>query len=99
MPDLVITSAANPRLKALLALRRRRTREETRTTVVEGYEGHQDLSAMSRTSPEDWATKIVGAIESDKGVLDPGGSERLAKLASRGPGFLLDLVARSFSRR
>jgi len=67
--------------------------------VVEGYEGHQDLSAMSRTSPEDWATKIVGAIEADKGVLDPGGSERLAKLASRGPGFLLDLVARSFSRR
>lgn len=39
MPDdLVITSPANPRLKALVALRRRRTREETGTSVVEGYE-------------------------------------------------------------
>ncbi len=67
--------------------------------VVEGYDGNQDLSKMSRTSPEDWAAKIVSAIEADRAVLDPGGSERLAKLASRGPGFLLDLVARSFTRR
>jgi TrmH family RNA methyltransferase len=36
--DLVITSPANPRLKALAALRRRRTREETGRTLVEGYE-------------------------------------------------------------
>ncbi|MEO3937462.1 RNA methyltransferase [Dermatophilaceae bacterium Soc4.6] len=36
--DLVITSAANPRLRALVALRRRRTREETGTTLVEGHE-------------------------------------------------------------
>jgi TrmH family RNA methyltransferase len=36
--DLTITSASNPRLKALLALRRRRTREETGRTLVEGYE-------------------------------------------------------------
>lgn len=67
--------------------------------VVEGYEGHQDLSSMSRTSPEDWAKKVAGAIESDRSVLNPGGSERLAKLASRGPGLLLDLVSRSFDRR
>ncbi|MBB2987575.1 TrmH family RNA methyltransferase [Terracoccus luteus] len=38
MPDLVITSAANPRLKGLLALRRRRAREETGQTLVEGHE-------------------------------------------------------------
>ncbi len=38
MSDLVITSAANPRLKSLLALRRRRVRMETGTTLVEGYE-------------------------------------------------------------
>jgi TrmH family RNA methyltransferase len=38
MADLLITSPANPRLKALVALRRRRTREETRTTLVEGHE-------------------------------------------------------------
>lgn len=67
--------------------------------VVEGYAGNQDLSNMSRTSPEDWAEKVVGAIESDKAVLNPGGSERFAKLASRGPALLLDLVSRSFDRR
>jgi TrmH family RNA methyltransferase len=38
MADLHITSPANPRLKALAGLRRRRTREETGRTVVEGYE-------------------------------------------------------------
>ena len=67
--------------------------------VVEGYEGNQDLSGMSRVAPEEWAGKVADAIERDKGVLDPGGSERLAKLASRGPGLLLDLVSRSFDRR
>lgn len=67
--------------------------------VVDSYEGHQDLSTMRRVAPADWAGRVAGAIESDKGVLDPGGSERLAKLASRGPGLLLDLVARGFDRR
>jgi TrmH family RNA methyltransferase len=38
MSDLVITSPANPRLKALAALRRRRAREESGRTLVEGYE-------------------------------------------------------------
>jgi RNA methyltransferase, TrmH family len=38
MADLVLTSPSNPRLKALVALRRRRTREETGRTLVEGYE-------------------------------------------------------------
>lgn len=38
MPELFITSAANPRLKGLVALRRRRVREETGQTLVEGYE-------------------------------------------------------------
>jgi TrmH family RNA methyltransferase len=38
VPDLLITSAANPRLKGLVALRRRRVREETGQTLVEGYE-------------------------------------------------------------
>ncbi len=36
--DLVITSPANARLKSLVALRRRRVREETGTTLVEGFE-------------------------------------------------------------
>jgi TrmH family RNA methyltransferase len=36
--ELTISSASNPRLKGLLGLRRRRTREETGRTLVEGYE-------------------------------------------------------------
>lgn len=36
--DQTITSAANPRLKALVALRRRRRREEEGRTLLEGYD-------------------------------------------------------------
>jgi len=38
MADLVITSPSNARLKTLVALRRRRAREESGLTLVEGYE-------------------------------------------------------------
>ena len=38
MADLEITSPSNPRLKGLVALRRRRAREQSGTTLVEGYE-------------------------------------------------------------
>lgn len=38
MSDLVITSPANQRLKDLVTLRRRRVRESTNTTLVEGLE-------------------------------------------------------------
>jgi RNA methyltransferase, TrmH family len=38
MADLIITSPSNPRLKALTALRRRRVREESGRTLVEGFE-------------------------------------------------------------
>lgn len=38
MAELLITSPSNPRLKALVALRRRRTREEQGATVVEGHD-------------------------------------------------------------
>ncbi|HEU4330962.1 MAG TPA: RNA methyltransferase [Lapillicoccus sp.] len=51
MADLLITSPANPRLKALVALRRRRTREETRTTLVEGHE-ELALALASGIRPE-----------------------------------------------
>jgi len=37
-PDLEISSPANPRLKQLVALRRRRARDEAGVTVVEGFE-------------------------------------------------------------
>ena len=38
MNDLIITSPANPRLKALVGLRRRRVRDEQGTTLVDGFE-------------------------------------------------------------
>lgn len=38
MAELYVTSASNPRLKAVLALRRRRAREEHGRTVVDGFE-------------------------------------------------------------
>ena len=38
MAELHVTSASNPRLRAVLALRRRRVREEEGRTVVDGYE-------------------------------------------------------------
>ncbi|HEY7719041.1 MAG TPA: TrmH family RNA methyltransferase [Pedococcus sp.] len=38
MSDLIITSPSNQRLKSLLALRRRRSREESGLTLLEGYE-------------------------------------------------------------
>ena len=38
MAELLVTSASNPRLKSVLALRRRRVREDEGRTVVEGYE-------------------------------------------------------------
>ena len=38
MPELHVTSPSNPRLKAVLALRRRRVREERGLTVVDGYD-------------------------------------------------------------
>lgn len=38
MPDLLITSPTNPRLKHLLALRRRRARDAAGQTLVEGFD-------------------------------------------------------------
>jgi TrmH family RNA methyltransferase len=38
MSDLIITSPSNQRLKTLTALRRRRAREESGMTLIEGYE-------------------------------------------------------------
>ena len=38
MPELLVTSVSNPRLKAVLALRRRRVREDEGRTVVDGFE-------------------------------------------------------------
>lgn len=52
MSGLVITSPSNPRIKGLAALRRRRVREESGTTLLEGYEELQlalDAGLVPRT--------------------------------------------------
>ncbi len=51
VPDLLITSPANPRLRSLVALRRRRIREDSGTTLVEGYE-ELSLALASGVCPQ-----------------------------------------------
>ena len=64
------------------------------TATQEAYEDHvKDTSSWGHNEPEEWASKVVAAIESDEDVVGPGGPEAIAKLASRGPGALMDLVA------
>jgi short-subunit dehydrogenase len=63
------------------------------------YGKHLDTSSWDSVPADEWAAKVVKAIESDDDVLGPGGKTSIAKLASRGPAFLLDAIAgRSFSR-
>jgi uncharacterized protein len=63
------------------------------------YGRHIDAAAWDDQAPADWAAKVVHAIERDDHVLGPGGRLALAKLASRGPAALRDIVAsRAFSR-
>jgi hypothetical protein len=63
------------------------------------YGAHLDTSSWDQMAPEEWARKVVAAAESDAHVLGPGGKTALAKLASRGPGFVLDAISgRMFSR-
>jgi short-subunit dehydrogenase len=65
----------------------------------EAYEGQLSTSGWGEQQPEEWASKVVKAIDSDDHVLGPGGRTALAKLASRGPAFLLDATTgRAFSR-
>jgi len=63
------------------------------------YGRHMDTSSWDKVEPLAWAEKIVNAIESGDHVLGPGGKTAFAKLASRGPAFLLDALSdRMFSR-
>jgi short-subunit dehydrogenase len=66
----------------------------------EVYGRHMDTSGWDRVAPEDWARKVVAAIEADQRVLGPGGRSSLAKLAAHAPAFVLDAItARLFSRQ
>lgn len=59
----------------------------------------KDASGWGHVEPTEWAAKVVKAIEEDYDVVGPGGPEALAKLASRGPGALVDFLAsRTFDR-
>ena len=65
----------------------------------EVYGRHMDTSDWPSVEPAEWARRVVCAIESDKQVLGPGGRLAAAKLMSRGPGKLLDIVsARMYQR-
>jgi hypothetical protein len=64
------------------------------------YGRHMDTSGWDKVAPEDWARRIVEAVEDDRDSLEPTGKTRLATLAARGPAQLLDLAsARMFSRQ
>lgn len=69
--------------------------DETKET----YGRHLDTSGWEEVEPGEWAAKVVSAVESDDHIVGPGGRTALAKLASRGPAFVLDaLTAKGFSR-
>jgi short-subunit dehydrogenase len=69
------------------------------SATEEIYGEHLDISGWGRTEPADWAARAVEAVKADRRVLNPAGKARLAILAARGPGWLLDQVtARVFSR-
>ena len=64
------------------------------------YGRHMDTSGWDKVSPAEWAARVLGAIEDDDHILGPGGKTALAKLASRGPAFLLDAFTdRVFTRQ
>ena len=64
------------------------------------YGRYMDTSGWEKVPPGEWSAKVVKAIESDDDVLGPGGKTAFAKLASRGPGFVMDAIsARMFSRQ
>jgi uncharacterized protein len=65
----------------------------------EAYGQHLDTSGWTEVTPEEWAKKVVSAVESGDHIVGPGGRIALAKLASRGPAFVLDAITGSgFSR-
>ena len=54
----------------------------------EVYGRHMDTSGWDKVEPEEWAEKVLAAVEADKSIVGPGGRLAVAKLASRGPAFL-----------
>ncbi len=103
--ELVITSAANPRLKALTALRRRRTREEQGRTLVEGFE-EVELALAAGVTPQVLyhCLELMSDPVSGQQLLDRAGAQgaelvRLGRVAfekvayREGPDGILAVVA------
>ena len=66
----------------------------------EVYGRHMDTSGWDKVEPDEWVEKVLEAVEADRHILGPGGKTAYAKLASRGPAFLLDAISdRMFSRQ
>jgi short-subunit dehydrogenase len=64
------------------------------------YGRHMDTSGWDKVEPEEWVEKVLEAVEADRHILGPGGKTAYAKLASRGPAFVLDAISdRMFSRQ
>ena len=62
-------------------------------------EDHVSTSGWDQHTPDEWADRIVAAIESGDEILGPGGKAAVGKLATHMPPFVLDAVAgRAFSR-
>ena len=53
-----------------------------------------DTDGWIQYSAPEWAQKVVKAIEDDDDVVGPGGKAALGKLATHGPGWLLDRATR-----
>lgn len=109
MHELVITSPANPRLRALTGLRRRRAREESGVTLLEGYE-ELELALSAGVRPQtlfycpelmldpDRQTRVVRDVQAGGAEVVRLGRVAFEKVAYReGPdGFLA--VVRSVGR-
>ena len=66
----------------------------------EVYGRYMDTSGWDKVEPEEWVDKVLTAVEEDKSIVGPGGRLAYAKLASRGPAFVLDAISdRMFSRQ
>lgn len=67
--------------------------------VKRELEGHYKTDGWEQYTPEEWAERIVKAIESDSETLGPGGKSAVGKLASHLPSWILDATAsKSFER-
>jgi short-subunit dehydrogenase len=64
------------------------------------YGRQMDTSGWDKVEPAEWAEKVLEAVDADRHILGPGGRTAYAKLASRGPAFVLDAISgRMFSRQ